>query len=133
MHSYQDLGVSAFKSKHSVEGMLGTFLSAVETGRIPSGSFLLVESFDRISRDEVCIALQRLLKIIDLGITLETLQDNKLYSHKSLNEDPVTSLIGSIIHMGEPMRSHRPNPLASAWPRSKSAAPLRPTAPSSPR
>lgn len=102
-HSFQDLGVSAFKGKNSTEGKLGTFISAVEKGLIPKGSYLLVESFDRISRDDVDTALELFLKITRLGITLVTLQDEKVYSKESLKRDPVTSLLGSIMYM---LRAH---------------------------
>ena len=102
-HSFQDLGVSAFKGKNSTEGKLGTFISAVESGVIPKGSYLLVESFDRISRDDVDTALELFLKITRLGITLVTLQDEKVYSKTSLKKDPITSLLGSIMYM---LRAH---------------------------
>src|SRR5271155_4219153 len=55
--SYTDLGVSAFKSKNRVEGALGAFIQAVDDKKIPTGSYLLIESFDRLSRDTVDVAL----------------------------------------------------------------------------
>ena len=47
--TYKDLGVSAFRSKNSKTGALRAFLKAVEEGDIPRGSFLLVESLDRLT------------------------------------------------------------------------------------
>jgi len=123
-HSFQDLGVSAFKGKNSTEGKLGTFISAVEKGLIPKGSFLLVESFDRMSRDDVDTALELFLRITRLGITLVTLQDEKVYSRASLKRDPVTSLLGSIMYM---LRAHEESKTKStrvgdAWQNKRSTA-----------
>src|SRR5690606_33715882 len=46
-----DIGVSAFKGDNAATGALRRFLEAVENGKIPQGSYLLVESLDRLSRD----------------------------------------------------------------------------------
>ena len=51
--TFRDLGVSAFKGKNVAEGALGAFLQAVDAGRVPPGSWLLVENLDRLSRDKV--------------------------------------------------------------------------------
>src|SRR4051812_44923696 len=53
-----DLGVSAFRSHNVKEGALAGFLEACRTGRVPRGSFLIVESLDRLSRDQIRPALQ---------------------------------------------------------------------------
>src|SRR6266702_3132134 len=47
--SFNDLGVSAFRGLNSVAGRLGAFREAVRVGLVPRGSYLLVESLDRIS------------------------------------------------------------------------------------
>jgi DNA invertase Pin-like site-specific DNA recombinase len=45
-----DIGVSAFKGANIASGALGKFLQAVQDKKIPQGSYLLVESLDRLSR-----------------------------------------------------------------------------------
>lgn len=102
-HSYRDLGVSAFKGKNSLEGKLGTFIKAVEDKKIAKGSYLLVESFDRISRDDADEAMELFLKITKLGITLVTLQDKKVYTKESRKKDPIGSLVGPLVLM---VRAH---------------------------
>jgi DNA invertase Pin-like site-specific DNA recombinase len=102
-HSYRDLGVSAFKGKNLTEGKLATFVSAVASGKIPKGSYLLVESFDRISRDDADEALELFLKITKLGITLVTLQDKRVYTKESRRKDPIGSLVGPLVLM---VRAH---------------------------
>ncbi len=85
--SYADLGVSAFKGKNVVDGALGTFLKAVEQKKVKQGSYLLVESLDRVSRLEVMEALQTFLTIVNSGIVLVTLSDGQQYTRTTINEN----------------------------------------------
>src|SRR5262245_27895429 len=55
----RDLGVSAFRGKHrSDKAALGQFLEAVRRGKVPRGSFLVIENLDRLSREEERPALR---------------------------------------------------------------------------
>lgn len=76
--SFSDLGISAFRGSNG-DAALGQFLSAVQSNKIPQGSYLLVESLDRLSREEVQYALTQMLTIINSGIILVTLLDNQIY------------------------------------------------------
>lgn len=62
---FHDLGRSAYKGKHRKQGRFGDFLRAVESGDIPGGTVLIVESFDRLSREEVMEALHQFLSLIN--------------------------------------------------------------------
>lgn len=86
-HSYRDLGISAFKGRNAVEGALGTFLQALDMGIIRPGAYLLIESLDRLSRNDVDEALQLFLDIVRKGIILVTLSDGMVYSKASLKEN----------------------------------------------
>ena len=57
--TFKDLGVSAFRGKNVVEGALGQFIAAVDSGKVKPGSYLLVENLDRLSRDRIMSALNR--------------------------------------------------------------------------
>lgn len=98
----QDLGISAFHGKNATEGKLAGFLSAVQTGHVPAGATLLVESLDRLSREQVTEALTQFLQIIRAGIVVVTLIDKMVYSLATINENP-GSLMMSIVFM---MRAH---------------------------
>jgi DNA invertase Pin-like site-specific DNA recombinase len=97
-HNLSDRGISAYDKSNITKGALGQFLKIVNEGKIPPGSFLLVESLDRLSRAQVLDALQVFLGILNAGITIVTLADNALYSKQSTN-DNWTSLITSIVIM----------------------------------
>lgn len=83
----QDIGVSAFRGKNSKEGALANFLNAINEGHIEQGSVLIVESLDRLSRDQVLDAFNLFLSILRAGITVVTLTDNQTYTKESVNEN----------------------------------------------
>jgi len=93
--SFEDLGISAYHGKNAAVGRLGAFLEAAKAGAIPQGSFLLVESLDRISRDGVRKAMRVLEDICGAGMKVATLMDGKVYDEKAL-DDPI-GLIMSIL------------------------------------
>ncbi|MNO70585.1 hypothetical protein D3C76_614740 [compost metagenome] len=115
-YRFFDSGRSAYKGKHvSDEGEFGRFLALVNDGVIKSGSVLLVESLDRLSRDKVNIALGQLLNLLGAGFKVVTLSDKRTYSNDS--PDLATELIVSIAVM---MRAHnesseKGNRVAKAW------------------
>lgn len=94
--SFHDLGVSSFRGQNVAEGKLGYFLEAVRSGEVAEGSYLLVESLDRLSRQNTRKALRVLEDIADLGIIVVTLNDRREYSKESLDRDP-TDLLLSIL------------------------------------
>jgi DNA invertase Pin-like site-specific DNA recombinase len=80
-----DKGVSAFRGHNVLEGQLGQFIKHVETGEVPQGSLLLVESLDRISRQEVGEAHYFFMGLLRSGVNVVTLMDRKEYSWASAN------------------------------------------------
>lgn len=116
-----DAGRSAFKGKHLDDtGELARFLSYVEDGTVPAGSYLVVESLDRLSRERVRDALPRFLDLLAKGINVYTSMDKRLYT-KDYNE---LDLIISIISMS---RAHEESAtkggrVSSAWREKQSAA-----------
>lgn len=91
--TFQDLGVSAFRGKNAEAGRLGDFLEAVRSELVPRGSFLLVESLDRISRQAARKALRVLESIVDEGVVVVTLNDGRAYDADSLDDDPMSLMI----------------------------------------
>jgi len=92
----RDLGVSAFRGANVEYGALGKFIQAVRNGHIEAGSYLIVEAFDRISRQPTRIALQLTLELINSGITVVTLHNMQVYSSENYDTQ---QLIISIIEM----------------------------------
>ena len=95
IEQYEDLGVSGFKGKQS-SGALGKFILAVKNNQINAGSYLLVEEFDRLSRQSPIVAQQQFLELINLNIIVVTLADGEVFSRESITEKPQQLFISLI-------------------------------------
>lgn len=85
--SMADEGMSAYRGSNTTAGALGTFLQLCQRGLIEPGSFLVVESLDRISRMEPLYAQQVFSSIVMSGVTIVTLSDGQEYSTESLKRN----------------------------------------------
>lgn len=113
---YEDLGVSAFKGRNAENGALAEFLVLVRKRRIPKGSFLIVESLDRVSRNSITEALELFLGIIRSGVVVVTLMDGQRYDVASINNN-MGSLMMSLAtmyraHEESRMKSQR---ISASW------------------
>lgn len=112
----RDLGVSAFTGTNIQSGALGQFILAIDEGRVAPGSYLLVESLDRLSRLPVTEALAIFQGIINRGITIVTMIDSAVYSKERLKSDWIpllTALVSmSRAHEESAVKSRR---VKAAW------------------
>lgn len=110
----EDIGISAFKGANLKEGALGRFLEAVEQGAVARGSYLIVESLDRISRDHILAAQSVFLRIIQAGINLVTLTDGRVYraGETNLGDLVISLVIMSTAHEESLKKSQR---VGAAW------------------
>jgi DNA invertase Pin-like site-specific DNA recombinase len=80
--TFLDEGKSGYTGDHvGPKGQLRRFLDLVEAGKIPRGSYLVVESLDRLGRDNVNFAQERLLSILNEGVNVVTLLDGEKIYH----------------------------------------------------
>lgn len=93
----RDAGLSAYHQRHVIQGALGVFLAAVSDGRVPAGSVLVVESFDRLSRANYKAAQKQLDRIIDAGVRVVTASDGKEYSQESVEADPMSFIYSTLL------------------------------------
>jgi DNA invertase Pin-like site-specific DNA recombinase len=99
--SMTDEGMSAYKGVHAKKGAMAAFVRAVEDGAIAEGSYLLLESLDRFSREQPLDALPQLTALIKSGIVVVTLQDEKIYSYETTKgTDGTFALVQALITMG---------------------------------
>lgn len=109
----EDLGVSAFKGANVIDGALGRFLTAVRGGLIPRDSVLLIESLDRLSRQQVLKSFGVFTEIVSAGITIVTLADGRVYTADTDFSELILSLaIMSRAHDESQTKSYRG---AAAW------------------
>ena len=84
----RDIGISAWKGNNRKKGALGEFLGMVERSEVPRGSYLLVESLDRLSRTQVMDALGLFTGILRSGITIVTMgPPEQVYTWEGINGD----------------------------------------------
>jgi DNA invertase Pin-like site-specific DNA recombinase len=95
--SLRDLGVSAFNGKNAEFGALAKFLEAVQTGRVPHGSILIIESLDRLSRNNVDEAYQLFRRLLKAGIDITTLQPFEEYTEA--NTKDISGLLRPLLIM----------------------------------
>jgi DNA invertase Pin-like site-specific DNA recombinase len=75
-------GGSAFHGKHrDDQAVLGQFLRDAQSGRIPKGSYLIIENLDRLSREEERAALRLWMDILDAGINIVQLHPETVFRH----------------------------------------------------
>ena len=125
--SFEDMGVSAFRGNNAETGRLGEFREAVEYGEVPKGSYLLIESLDRLSRAKARKAVRLLEDICEAGVKVVTLADRKVYDEQSLDEDPLAFMYAFLVamraHEESEIKSQR---LKAAWKNKRLNASIKP-------
>ncbi len=106
--SLRDLGISAFRGKNRTEGALRTFLDKIDSGEIEQGSVLVLESLDRLSRDEILKSLSLFTGILSKGVRIVTLADGQEYTRESINN--IGNLVISLVVMA---RAHEESAMKS--------------------
>jgi len=82
-----DRGLSAYKGHHISKGKLGAFWNSLTTGElVPSNTALLVENFDRLSREGGLKALKVLTLVEENCFWLETLSDGRVYNNETVRD-----------------------------------------------
>jgi DNA invertase Pin-like site-specific DNA recombinase len=119
-----DLGKSAFKGNHRKNpdrNALAAFLQLVEDGRIPRGSFLIVESLDRLTREHVRPALTLLLNLIEAGIRIVQLHPVEVVYDEDV--DPMTLMMALMeLSRGNSESAMKAERLGKAWEKKRSHA-----------
>jgi DNA invertase Pin-like site-specific DNA recombinase len=115
--TFADKGISAFHGGNRKAGAaLGAFLKAVEDGIVAKGSYLLVESVDRISRQNPYDAFRAVQALIDAGVTFVTLTDRTVYSPTTIRTDQMKLMYLNVLfmraHDESRMKSER---VGAAW------------------
>lgn len=116
-----DLGVSAFWGANSQTGALRGFLDACKAGKVGTGSLLIVESLDRLSRDETLEALKLFRDVLREGVTIITLQPEREYLPGKTDDFSIMEalFIFSRAHEESTLKSHRAK---EGWKRRKERA-----------
>lgn len=91
--SYHDPGLSGFTGMNRVKGALGSFLAKVESGEIERGSYLLVDSLDRLSRENETRVLNMLTGLTLAGIKVVNVVEDHVLDENATMVDFMRVLI----------------------------------------
>jgi DNA invertase Pin-like site-specific DNA recombinase len=119
-----DLGKSAYLGEHHKNPdryALAAFLKLVERGKIPKGSYLIVENLDRLTREHLRAAVTLFLSILDQGISIVTTTPEHIFRHDS---DEVTDVIIAVVELarGHGDSKRKSDLVGSAWEEKRKAA-----------
>ncbi|MGL4625646.1 MAG: recombinase family protein, partial [Plesiomonas shigelloides] len=118
--TFIDEGVSSFKGDNIKRGRFRDILEMIESGAIKRGDYLVIESIDRISRQQMDETATQLYDILKKGVNIYTTADERLYSiedrSKDLENYMMIGLIAKRANEESEMKSRRRK---SAWRRAK--------------
>jgi DNA invertase Pin-like site-specific DNA recombinase len=119
--TYLDLGRSAFLGEHRANPdryALAAFLLLVRQGDVPRGSYLLIESLDRLTREHVQAGLRLCLELLERGVRIVQLSPAEaVYDDRSDAMALVMMLME--LNRGHAESKRRSDLLAPAWRRKR--------------
>lgn len=102
VESIQDIGLSGYSGKNRTKGQLGLFIEAMRNGEIEPNTVLVVESLDRLSRQDPLTAMSQFTEMLNHGIELHTLFDRQVYTKESMGAN-----VGLLfLSIGQMLRAH---------------------------
>jgi DNA invertase Pin-like site-specific DNA recombinase len=96
VEDYRDLGISG-RGKNITEGKMGLILDRIADGTMPKGSWLAVDSLDRITRDELLDAHYLVSGIIRAGIIIVTISDGMIFDRADREKAMFNLLISLVV------------------------------------
>ena len=117
-----DRGVSAFDGSNATTGELAALLQDIKTGKIAAGTYLLIESLDRLSRQGIMPTILMIQEIVKRGVNVVTLCDGMMYDRDSCNRlDQMVVLLVISSRANEEMKIKQTRVL-NGWQRIRNAA-----------
>lgn len=94
-YSFLDRAKSGYSGANFTDddSQLRRFYELVKAGTIPKGSYLIVESLDRLSRQHPKTALPRFIDLLNAGINVITGMDRRVYTGEVSDLDLIVSIM----------------------------------------
>ena len=84
--TFTDSGISGFDGSNIRKGALGQFLELIRTGEIARGSILVIEQWDRLTRQNPLDAIPLVGDILKAGVEIQTLYPEQRYTEKATRD-----------------------------------------------
>src|SRR5262249_22068026 len=93
---------------------LALFLKLVESGKVPRGSYLVIENLDRLSREHVRAAATLFFSILEAGINIVTTNPERVFRHDSRE---MTDVIIAVVDLsrGHGESERKSELIGAAW------------------
>ncbi len=110
-----DEGLSAWKGEHVEKGSLGHFLAEIKVGRIATGSILIAENLDRISRQGPKIARKLIEQIVDNGVDVHIVNISMKLTRNWENDNSRSIIVD--IELGRALKEseHKSARIGQSW------------------
>ena len=109
--------------KHLTVGRLGEFLEDVKSGRVEKSSWLGIEDFDRLSRQNYWDAKAVFEEIVNASITIVTFKDARIFDLQSIRKNPFEFMMALMSMVGANEYTERMSTRAKdAWKSKREAA-----------
>lgn len=90
-----DEGISGWSGANMRTGALSVLLRMLDDKQVEPGSILLIEALDRLTRTDLTVAVPLLLQLLNAGLTIVTLQDDKVWSKSGMAD--MTDFVMSVM------------------------------------
>lgn len=81
--TFQDLGVSAFTGKNLLTGALSEFIRLADAGSLAPNPVLIIEAWDRFSRQDIDVADNAALALLKAGVAIHIAFGNRTFTRAS--------------------------------------------------
>jgi len=94
-----DRGLSGFHGHHKAKGEFGRFLAALQADTLPNpkSTVLVVEAWDRLSREAPDVALATVKEILATGVSIGIVSMDTIFTVDDLDSYKLFAIIGSMI------------------------------------
>src|SRR5258708_16229179 len=113
--SIADEGLSGYKGHNVEKGSLGHFLNEVKAGKIPTGTALIIENLDRLSRQGIDATTDLLKQLTKSGIDVHVIAINRVLKAGFTNSLVDYMLIGVQADLAFQESNKKSERIGSAW------------------
>lgn len=122
--TFRDLGKSAYLGDHRKNPerhALAGFLKMVEDGKVPRGSFLVIENLDRLSREHIQPAVILALNLLQAGVRIVQLKPSEIVFDDKSDMMPIMQMMMELSrgHSESAIKSER---VGDAWAKKRARA-----------
>lgn len=91
-----DKGYSGFKGEHRSKGHFGRYLALVKAGQIEKGTVLVIENWDRFSRERIDISFQTCCEILSAGVDIGVYDLHDIFTESDIDSGKINQVYNEL-------------------------------------